>query len=145
MSQAIVPTSEQQPVSPQELKEKAQEKGQEVKGQAGQRVREQVDERSRQAAEQVRTLAQTLRRNASELRTQGQQSQAAAIDQLAIRAEQLAGYLSDADPDKLLDDAKSLGSKVKELAKKQPLVIAAFGLLAGAAGSRLIGAAQNSQ
>lgn len=142
---SITEQARQEPVSPEEVKQKAQEKGQELKSQAGERVREQVDTRAKQAGEQAQSLSQTLRRTSSELRTQGQQSQATVIDQVAIRAEQLAGYLTQADADTLLNDVKSYGSRLKDFARQQPLVVAGAGLALGLVGSRVVKSGGGSQ
>ena len=136
---------QQQPMSPQEAKEKIKEKGQEVKSQAGERVREQLQTRAQSAGEQAQSLSQSVRRVGSELRTQGQQSQATVLDQVAVRSEQLAGYLTQAEPDQLLSDARRLGSRATDFARQQPLFVAGIGLAVGLIGSRLASAIAGGQ
>jgi hypothetical protein len=128
----------QQPITAEDAKEAAKEKGQEVRTQASDRVRQQVDQRSTQAGEQVQTFAQTMRRTASELRAQGQQGQSGLLDQVATRAEQLGGYLTQADPDQLLEQVKTSGTRALDFVRQQPLVVAVGGLGVGILGSRLL-------
>jgi hypothetical protein len=128
----------QQPMTAEDAKEAAKEKGQEVRTQASDRLRQEVDQRSTQAGEQVQTFAQTMRRTASELRAQGQQGQSGLLDQVATRAEQLGGYLTQADPDQLLEQVKTSGTRALDFVRQQPLVVAVGGLGVGILGSRLL-------
>jgi hypothetical protein len=128
----------QQPITAADAKEAAKEKGQEVRTQASDRLRQEVDQRSTQAGEQVQTFAQTMRRTASELRAQGQQGQSGLLDQVATRAEQLGGYLTQADPDQLLEQVKTSGTRALDFVRQQPLVVAVGGLGVGILGSRLL-------
>jgi glucan phosphorylase len=128
----------QQPISPDEAKEAAKEKGQEVRTQASDRLRQEVDQRSTQAGEQVQSFAQTMRRTASELRAQGQQGQSGLLDQVAVRAEQLGGYLTQADADQLLEQVKRAGTRALDLARQQPLFAAIGGLGVGMLASRAL-------
>jgi hypothetical protein len=84
----------QQPMTADDAKEAVKDKSQEVRTQASDRLRQEVESRSSRAAEQMQSFAQTMRRTASELRAQGQQGQGSLFDQAAMRAEQLAGYLT---------------------------------------------------
>ena len=138
MTELEMQLREQQPVSPDAAKEAVKEKGQELRTQATSRLREEVDTRSQQAAEQVQTLAQTIRRTGSELRAQGQEGQGNVLDQVAIRAEQLGGYLTSANADTLLDDARQYGSRVKDFVMQQQLLVASGGLTIGVLASRLL-------
>jgi hypothetical protein len=134
----------QQPITAEDAKEAAKEKGQEVRTQASDRLRQEVDQRSTQAGEQVQTFAQTMRRTASELRAQGQQGQSGLLDQVATRAEQLGGYLTQADPDQLLEQVKTSGTRALDFVRQQPLVVAVGGLGVGILGSRLLRGGQGA-
>ena len=134
----------QQPISADEAKEKAKEKGQQLKSQVTERARQEAETRSSQAAQQVQSFAQTLRRSGSELRVQGQEGQATVLDQVAIRAEQLGGYLTEADPDRLLEDAKQYGSRAKDFARQQPWLVTGGGLILGIVLSRALKSATSS-
>ncbi len=129
----------QQPVTAEDAKQAVKEKGQEARTQATGRVREEVDQRSSQAGEQVRSFAQTMRRTASELRAQGQQGQSGILDQVALRAERLGGYLTQADADQLLEQVQSSGRRALDFARQQPLIVAVGGLGIGVFASRVLG------
>ena len=77
-------------------------------------MREQVDQRSTQAGEQVRSAAGDVRTVADELRKQGKDAPARYAEQAADRAEQLGGYLHDANGDRILRD-------VEDYARTQPV------------------------
>ena len=125
-----------EPMTAEDAKEAVKEKGQAVRTQASDRLREEVDQRSTQAGEQVQSFAQTMRRTASELRAQGQQGQSGLLDQVAMRAEQLGGYLTQTDPDQLLEQAKSSGARALAFARQQPLLVVIGGLGVGILASR---------
>lgn len=129
----------QQPMTAGDAKEAVKEKGQEVRTQASDRMRQEVDQRSSKAAEQVQSFAQTMRRTASELRAQGQEGQSGMLDQVAIRAEQAAGYLTGADADQLLGQAQSSGRRALDFARQQPVLVAVGGLGIGLVASRMLG------
>ena len=137
--------TQDQPVTVEEAKEKAKEKGQELRTQASERAREEVQSRASSAGEQLQSLSQTLRRTASELRTQGQEGQATVIDQIAIRAEKVAGYLSQSEPDQLVEDARQYGRRGFELAKGQPWLIAPLGIGVGLLAARMLAGRGDSQ
>jgi hypothetical protein len=128
-----------QPMTAQDANEAVKEKGGEVRTQTSDRLRQEVDERSSQAGEQVQSFAQTMRRTASELRAQGQQGQGGILDQVAVRSEQLAGYLTRADADQMLDQVQSSGRRVTQFARQQPLFTAVGGLAIGLVASRALG------
>ena len=129
----------EQPISPAEAKEKVKEKGLELREQATSRAREQVQERASSAGQQLQSFSQTVRRTGAELRSQGQEGQGAVLDQIAMRTEQLAGYLSSADPDQLANDARQYGSRAIQFAKEQPWLIAPVGVGVGILVARLRG------
>ena len=138
MTSLVEKSETQQPVTAEDAKEAAKEKGQELRTQASERVRSEVDQRSSQAGEQAQTLAQTMRRTASELRAQGQQGQSAVLDQVAMRAERLGGYLTQADADQLLEEARGFGGRALDFARQQPLLVGVGGLGVGIVASRLL-------
>ncbi len=114
-----------------QVQEKAQEKAQEAAGQAKGRVRDQVDQRSTTAGEQVHSAAQDARSVAEELRSKGKEQPAKYAEQAADRAERLGSYLKDSDADKILGD-------VEDFARRQPMAILAGGLALGFAASRFL-------
>jgi hypothetical protein len=109
----------------------AQEKAQGALGQARSRLRDQVDQRSTQAGDQVHSAAQDVRNVADQLRGQGKDTPARVAEQVADRAESFGTYLRDADGERLLRD-------VEDVARRQPWLVAAGGLALGFAASRFL-------
>jgi len=108
-----------------------QDKAQGALGQARSRLRDQVDQRSTKAGEQVQSTAQDMRSMAEQLRGQGKDTPARVAEQVADRAESFGSYLRDADGERLLRD-------VENVARRQPWLIAAGGLALGFAASRFL-------
>jgi hypothetical protein len=122
----------------QEAAGQAQEKAQEAAGKARGMVREQVDQRSTKAGEQVSGTAEDLRSVGEELRKQGKETPAKLADQAAERTEQVGSYLSEADGDKLLADLEDFG-------RRRPWAVLAGGLVAGMAAARFLKASSQSR
>jgi hypothetical protein len=114
----------------------AQDKAQGALGQARSRLRDQIDQRSTQAGEQVQSTAQDVRSMAEQLRGQGKDTPARVAEQVADRAESFGSYLRDADGERLLRD-------VEDVARRQPWLIAAGGLALGFAASRFLRASSS--
>jgi hypothetical protein len=114
----------------------AQEKAQGALGQARSRLRDQVDQRSTQAGDQVHSAAQDVRGVADQLRGQGKDAPARVAEQVADRAESFGTYLRDADGERLLRD-------VEDVARRQPWLVAAGGLALGFAASRFLKASSS--
>ena len=121
-----------------QAQQKVQEKAQEMRGQVSGRVREQVDTRSTQAGEQVTTVADALRRTGDTLRTEGNQAPAKVTDAVAQRADRLGGYLRDSDADAILSD-------IENMARRQPWLFAAGGLVLGLVASRFLKASSGNR
>jgi len=103
----------------------------EMKEEASFQVREQVDQRSTQAGEQVSALGQAFRPSVQKLRSDGNTSAANLVDGLAGRADRLGSYLQSADADRLLGD-------VEEFARRRPWLTAGAAALAGFMASRFV-------
>jgi hypothetical protein len=114
----------------------AQEKAQGALGQARSRLRDQVDQRSTQAGDQVHSAAQDVRGVADQLRGQGKDAPARVAEQVADRAESFGTYLRDADGERLLRD-------VEDVARRQPWLVVAGGLALGFAASRFLKASSS--
>lgn len=122
----------------QEKAKVAQEKLSEGAATMRSRVREQMDERSTQAGEQVASSAQALRSTSEHLREDGQDSQARAAERAADQAERLGGYLKEADGERILGDLEAFG-------RRQPLAVAAIGVAAGFMASRFLKASSSTR
>jgi ElaB/YqjD/DUF883 family membrane-anchored ribosome-binding protein len=110
----------------------AQDKVVELKEQGKGKLGETLDQRTNQAGEQARKMAQALRQSGEQMRVQGEGEQAAGVvEGAADRIERLGGYLEQASGDVLLRD-------VEQFARRRPWMIAGIGLLAGVAASRFL-------
>lgn len=116
----------------------AQEKVQEATQQAKGRLREQVDQRSTQAGQQLGSAADDVRSVAHELRSQGKETPARYAEQAADKAHQVAQRLESASGDELLRD-------VEDFARRNPWAIAAGGLMLGLAASRMLKASSSER
>ena len=114
----------------------AQAKARGALGQARSRLRDQIDQRSTQAGEQVQSTVQDVRSMAEQLRGQGKDTPARVAEQVADRAESFGSYLRDADGERLLRD-------VEDVARRQPWLVAAGGLALGFAASRFLKASSS--
>jgi vacuolar-type H+-ATPase subunit H len=111
--------------------EQVQEKTSELRSEAEFRFRDQVDQRSTQAGEQIVAIAHALERGSEQLRTEGKDAPARAVEQAARKVEELGGYLRGADADRILGD-------VEGFARRRPWLTAATGALAGFLASRFL-------
>jgi hypothetical protein len=120
----------------QAVMSQAQDKAQPAIGQARERVRDEVDRRSTQAGEQISSVAQVMRRTGEELRSQGNEPHGKVADAAAERMDQVGGYLQRVDADTILSDAE-------DVARRQPLLVVAGGLLLGLAAARFLKASSD--
>jgi hypothetical protein len=114
----------------------AQDKARGALGQARGRLSDQVDQRSTQAGERVAGTASDVRSIAEELRNQGKDAPANLAEQVADRADRVGDYLTGASGDRLLRD-------VEDFARRQPMLVAAGGLVLGFAASRFMKASSS--
>jgi hypothetical protein len=114
----------------------AQDKAQGALGQARGRLSDQVDQRSTQAGERIAGTAGDVRSIAQELRNQGKDGPANLAEQVAGQADRVGDYLRDASGDRILRD-------VEDLARRQPMLVAAAGLALGFAASRFLKASSS--
>jgi ElaB/YqjD/DUF883 family membrane-anchored ribosome-binding protein len=119
----------------EELVSTAQEqvsaKAQELGGEAAFQIREQLDQRSTQAGEQVESIGKVLQSGANQLRSEGNDVPAKVVEQVARRAGDLGGYLQSAQTDRILDD-------IEGFARRRPWLTAGVGVLAGFLASRFV-------
>ena len=114
----------------------AQDKARGALGQARGRLSDQVDQRSTQAGERVAGTASDVRSIAEELRNQGKDAPANLAEQVANQADRVGDYLKEASGDRLLRD-------VEDFARRQPMLVAAGGLVLGFAASRFMKASSS--
>src|SRR5512133_4103769 len=114
----------------------AQDKARGTLGQARGRLSDQVDQRSTQAGERIAGTASDVRSIAQELRNQGKDTPANLAEQVANQADRVGDYLKEASGDRLLRD-------VEDFARRQPMLVAASGLVLGFAASRVMKASSS--
>jgi hypothetical protein len=117
-----------------QVREKAQVAQDKAKGAVGQargRISDQVDQRSTQAGERLSQQASDARSVAQELRNQGKEGPATLVEQVAGQADRLGDYLKGASGDRILRD-------IEDFARRQPMLVAAGGLVLGFAASRFM-------
>jgi ElaB/YqjD/DUF883 family membrane-anchored ribosome-binding protein len=124
-------TADQAKEKAQEAAGQAKDKAQEAAGQAKNRLTTEVDARSTQAGEQLRSTADDVRSVAVELRGQGKDKPAELAEKAAERVQQIGDYLHRADGDRLLRDTE-------DFARSKPWAVAAGGLALGFAASRFL-------
>ena len=106
-------------------------KAHELGGEATLQIREQLDQRSTQAGEQVQAVSHVLQSGVEQLRSEGKDVPAKLMTQLAERAEDLGAYLQSAQADQMLTD-------LERFARRRPWVTAGAGVLAGFVASRFV-------
>jgi hypothetical protein len=114
----------------------AQDKARGAIGQARGRLSQQVDQRSTQVGERIAGTASDVRSIAEELRNQGKGAPANLAEQVAGQADRVGDYLKGAGGDRILRD-------VEDFARRQPMLVAAGGLVLGFAASRFLKASSS--
>jgi ElaB/YqjD/DUF883 family membrane-anchored ribosome-binding protein len=132
------PAEQQTTDKAKEVAGKAQERIGEAGDQARGRLRDQVDRRSTEAGERVRSMAGDTRSVAKELRRQGKDAPARYAEQAADHADRMGQWLRDSDGDRILSD-------VEDFARRNPWAIAAGGLALGFTASRLLKASSGER
>jgi hypothetical protein len=124
--------------SGQQVKQQVQDTAQQVAGRTRWTLREQLDQRSTRAGEQLHGHADDVRSIAKELQDRGKEGPARLAEQGANYVERLGGYLRDADADRLLDD-------VEGFARSKPWMVAVGAAALGFAASRFMKASSQQR
>jgi glucan phosphorylase len=122
----------------QEVAGQAQEKARDAAGKVQEGLRQQVDERSTKAGEQVTGTAQDLRSVGEELRKQGKDTPAKLADRAAEQTEKVGSYLKGKGPDEMLHDVEDFG-------RQRPWAVMAGGLALGVLAARFLKASSRSR
>lgn len=122
----------------QQVKEQVQDVAQQAKGQTREQLRTQIDERSTQAGDQLVSSAQALRRASDQLRQEGNDRMADAIEAVISRAERLGGYMRTADGNKILHDVEDFG-------RRQPWLMVGGSAVLGFLASRFMKASSSGR
>jgi hypothetical protein len=129
-------STEQAKEKVQETAGQVQQKAVEVKGEAGERVRRELNTRSTEAGTQLGQTAEAMRRTGDQLREDGKETPAKVVTAVADRAERLGGYLSRADADQMIRD-------IENFARRQPFFFAVGGATIGFLASRFMKASSS--
>jgi hypothetical protein len=131
--------------APTDVKEKVQEgavavreKADELKSSAGERVRRELETRSTEFGSQLHGTADAMRRTTEQLRAEGKQSPANAVEFVAVQADRLGGYLTSSNADSVLRD-------VEAFARRKPWLAALGGATVGFFASRFLKASSRSR
>jgi hypothetical protein len=119
-----------------EVADRVQNTARQAGGHAQQKLREQLDQRTSQAAARITEQASDMRSVSEALREQGKGGPAKAAERMAGYAERVGDYLRERDSDQLLADAEDFG-------RRQPWAIATGGLALGFAASRFLKASSS--
>jgi hypothetical protein len=120
-----------------QVQQQVGEKAQEMRGQAADGIKQQLDSRSTQAGEQVSATADALRRVGEQLKEDGQEAPARYARQVAHPVQRLGRYLTDADGERILQDAE-------QFARRRPWTTAVGGVAIGFVIARFIKASSTS-
>jgi ElaB/YqjD/DUF883 family membrane-anchored ribosome-binding protein len=130
---------------PEQAKEKVQEgavvvqeKAEELKTDAGERVRQELQTRSTQAGAQLHSTAAAMRRSTEQLREEGNDGAAKAMEFVAERADRFGGYLTGVHADQMLRDVESF-------ARRQPWLATLGGAAVGFFASRFLKASSTAR
>jgi hypothetical protein len=116
----------------------AQESTEKLRSQARSRIGEQVDTRTTDLGEKVKSFADDLRSVEDDLRKDGKDQPAKLVEQVASRADDLGDYLNRANGDKLVNDLESFG-------RRNPWALAATGMITGFVASRFLKASSSER
>jgi len=122
----------------QNVADQAQDKAREAAGKVQNTLQEQVDQRTKQAGEQVSSTAGDLRSVGEELRKQGKDGPAKIADRAAEQTEKVGSYLSGTGPDQMLRDVEDFG-------RQRPWALLGGGLALGAVAARFLKASSRNR
>ena len=100
-------------------------------GQATDRLRRTVDERSTDLGRRAGSMAQAMRKTSEELRAQGNESEASLNDRALDVVERVGRYLEEADARRMVSEAQDFG-------RRRPWALALAGAGIGLLGARLL-------
>lgn len=100
-------------------------------GQATDRLRQTVDDRSTDLGRRAGSMAEAMRRTSEELRAQGKESEASLNDRAVGVVERVGGYLEETDAQRMMSQAEDFG-------RRRPWLVALAGASVGLLGARLL-------
>jgi ElaB/YqjD/DUF883 family membrane-anchored ribosome-binding protein len=121
-----------------QVQEKVQETAQQASSTAAHAISTQLETRAGQAGSELRAVATALRRSGNSLHADGNEPAAKVVDSLVEKIESLAGYLAQADGNRMLHDVERFG-------RKRPWSLIGAGAALGFAGSRFLKASSRTR
>jgi hypothetical protein len=118
--------------------EKVQETAQRASEKSGRYLREQTEARASQLGDELRAVAEALRRSGHTLHADGRGSAGAVVDGVTERIEGLSHYLGGTSGDRMLRDIESFG-------RRKPLGMVGVGLGLGIVASRFLKASSQTR
>jgi len=115
----------------EQVKERVQDATESVKSGTRDGLRTQIDTRTTQAGEQVSSTARAMRSAGEQLRREGDDRAATAVETVAEHGERLGSYLSEANGETVLREAE-------DFARRQPWLVAGAGLMLGFVAARFV-------
>jgi hypothetical protein len=144
-TQAGIDNGSDEPSAPTQVKEKVQEgavavrdKADELKSSARERVRLELDTRSTEVGSHLQGTAAAMRRTTEQLRGEGKQEPANAVEFVAEQADRFGAYLTASNADALIRD-------VEAFARRKPWLAALGGATVGFFASRFLKASSSSR
>jgi ElaB/YqjD/DUF883 family membrane-anchored ribosome-binding protein len=119
-----------------QAQEKVQQSAKQASRTAARYVGEQVEERGKQAAEELHTLAGALRRSSHSLHADGKSSTASGIETVVDRLEGVGRYLEQTGGEKMVHDLEAFG-------RRKPWSMIGLGLGVGVFASRFLKASSS--
>jgi hypothetical protein len=119
-----------------QAQEKVQQTASQASSTAARYVREQTESRGKQAATELQTIADALRRSSHALHAEGNSGAAKGIETVTGRIEGLGRYLGGTGGDQILRDVEAFG-------RRRPWGMIGIGLGLGVAASRFLKASSS--
>src|SRR4051794_17557094 len=119
-----------------QAQEKVHEGAKQASQTAARYVGDQVETRGKQAAAELHTLADALRRSSQSLQTEGKSSAAKPIENVVDRLESIGRYLEQTGGEKMLNDLESFG-------RRKPWSMIGAGIGVGVFASRFLKASSS--
>jgi ElaB/YqjD/DUF883 family membrane-anchored ribosome-binding protein len=121
-----------------QAQERVQEPAQQATQKAAAMLREQTEARASQASEELRAVADALRRSGHALHAEGKESSGGAVDTVTDRLDRLSRYLGTTSGDRMLQDVEAFG-------RRRPWGMIGIGLGVGLLASRFLKASSETR
>ena len=121
-----------------QAQEKVQETAQKATQKSAQYLREQTETRAAQASTELQSVAEAMRKSGHQLRADGKETPANALDGVTKGVERVSSYLGQTSGDRMLQDIESFG-------RRSPWGMIGLGLGVGIVASRFLKASSRDR